>query len=356
MELSIIVAVYNKERNNLLEKCLQSLISQTCKNYEIIAVDDASTDNSWEILKKYQKEYPDLIKLIHRPQNGKQGAARNDGIKAATGQWIGIVDADDIVASGMYKSLLEKASEYSADCAGGRVQYIDLEDEKLEVEQTFALNKTTQLTKNIKMDFFVKGERTCNKIFLRDMILKNELWYPENICFEDNAICAYWLISCSFYAHCDEIVYYYRRNPSSTTAQMNYDKFKDRIRSCNIFWDNSRKIAKGGVYKEYKEEVDYCYWNLLYFGTINWCKELEDKKERMDIYKEIQEGLKEKQPFFYGNKYIKAKHSRKELALSVVLKHSIWLYHTIKFIELILNKIYKRMKLVRGKWRCFLTR
>ena len=61
MELSIIVPVYNMAAGGKLEYCLESLLHQTLTDYEVIAVNDASTDNSWEILKQYQQEYPDRL-------------------------------------------------------------------------------------------------------------------------------------------------------------------------------------------------------------------------------------------------------------------------------------------------------
>ena len=77
MKLSVIVPVYNTAGEGKLEYCLNSLVNQTCLDMEIIAVDDCSTDNSWEIIRRYEAEYPDRFRAVHSPVNRKQGGAKN---------------------------------------------------------------------------------------------------------------------------------------------------------------------------------------------------------------------------------------------------------------------------------------
>ncbi len=86
MKLSIIIPVYNMNHDNLLKFCLDSIINQTIEDYEIIAVDDASTDDSFMVLKDYENEYPDKFQAITYPDNRRQGGAKNEGLKAASGE------------------------------------------------------------------------------------------------------------------------------------------------------------------------------------------------------------------------------------------------------------------------------
>ena len=81
MKLSIVVPVHNMASGNKLRYCLDSLVNQTISDYEIIAVDDASTDESMEILKEYEAKYPWKFKAIQCYENRKQGGARNIGIE-----------------------------------------------------------------------------------------------------------------------------------------------------------------------------------------------------------------------------------------------------------------------------------
>jgi len=103
-KISVILPVYNVE--NYLKECLDSVINQSYKNLEIICVNDGSTDNSLEILKKYETK-DSRVKLIDQENQGVS-AARNQGIKHATGDYIAFVDPDDILERNAYEITLKK--------------------------------------------------------------------------------------------------------------------------------------------------------------------------------------------------------------------------------------------------------
>ena len=109
MKLSVIVPVYNMAAGGKLEFCLDSLMAQTASDMEVIAVDDASTDNSAQILKSYEERYPDRLRAIYCEENHRQGGAKNVGLKAALGEWVGFVDSDDFVAADMYEKQIGRA-------------------------------------------------------------------------------------------------------------------------------------------------------------------------------------------------------------------------------------------------------
>ncbi|MCL2015640.1 MAG: glycosyltransferase [Defluviitaleaceae bacterium] len=103
--ISVIVPVYNAEKH--LENCICSIVNQTYKNLEIILVNDGSADDSGKICDNFAK-IDSRIKVIHK-ENGGVSSARNKGIDAATGDWLGFVDSDDIIDSTMYETLLNAA-------------------------------------------------------------------------------------------------------------------------------------------------------------------------------------------------------------------------------------------------------
>lgn len=114
--ISIIVPIYNVEE--YLPRCLNSLISQDYDNLEIILVDDGSTDKSAEICNTYAR-YDCRIKAFHK-ENGGVSSARNFGLKRASGNWIGFVDADDYIQSNMYSKMaleIPKTSKLIISCA-----------------------------------------------------------------------------------------------------------------------------------------------------------------------------------------------------------------------------------------------
>lgn len=179
-KITVIVPVYNVE--NYLGRCIQSIISQTYKNLEIILVDDGSTDNSGNICDEYAKK-DSRIRVIHQKNRGASGA-KNAGIEVATGNYIGFIDSDDWIDSDMFEILLHYANEHSADIVRCDT-YINYEDGiekkndkdlKVRVIDTVQAIKETVYT-DINMS-------VCNKIF-NSYIFKSEKFDEKICCTED---------------------------------------------------------------------------------------------------------------------------------------------------------------------------
>ncbi len=112
MEISVTVPVYNIEK--YLPRCLNSILDQTFKlDYEIICVDDGSTDNSGKILDEYAKKYP-KIKVIHQENSGLS-EARNTAMKHVTGKYTMFVDSDDFIAKNTLEGLYNYAEKHNSD-------------------------------------------------------------------------------------------------------------------------------------------------------------------------------------------------------------------------------------------------
>ena len=112
IKVSVIIPVYNVEK--YLEECLNSVISQTLKDVEIICVDDCSTDNSCLILDKY-KDIDSRIILIRHDINRGLGPARNSGLAIANGEYILYIDSDDYISNDYVETLYVTAKKYNSD-------------------------------------------------------------------------------------------------------------------------------------------------------------------------------------------------------------------------------------------------
>ena len=154
MKLSIIVSVYNDNHDGFLTSCMDSLLDQDIPvgEYEIIAVDDVSTDDSLQVLKDYEAKNPDRIKVIAREKNGGPGAGKNTGLKVATGEYVGYVDHDDIVMKDAYKKMLEAAERENADLAGGLWQIMDMEGNLVKVSEQKVFTESCEITEDIQKD------------------------------------------------------------------------------------------------------------------------------------------------------------------------------------------------------------
>ena len=110
-KVSVILPVYNVEK--YLKQCMDSIVNQTLKDIEIICVDDGSTDASLSILKEYEKE-DDRVKVICQ-QNAGAGAARNNGLSIATGEYLSFLDSDDFFSLDMLEKSYAEAKKEDAD-------------------------------------------------------------------------------------------------------------------------------------------------------------------------------------------------------------------------------------------------
>lgn len=112
MKVSIIVPVYNG--HDFLERCLDSVVNQVYKNIEIIIVDDASTDDTKEIIKKYSEKDKRIIPF-YQSENKGVSAARNTGLKAATGDYIVFLDSDDTITKEAIRRMIDLSIKYNSD-------------------------------------------------------------------------------------------------------------------------------------------------------------------------------------------------------------------------------------------------
>ncbi|MHC1681566.1 MAG: glycosyltransferase family 2 protein [Clostridiaceae bacterium] len=178
--ISIIVPVYKVEA--YLHRCINSILSQTLYDFELILVDDGSPDNCGNICDEYALE-DNRVKVIHK-SNGGLSAARNAGIEVATGDYIGFIDSDDWVEDEMYKNMYEAAIKNEADlvvCNYSRVfkdkvinNYLKLTDENIDISEI-------GLDEYFYRYFFryVHGYESWNKLYKREIIISNNLRFEE---------------------------------------------------------------------------------------------------------------------------------------------------------------------------------
>ena len=213
-KISVIVPVHNTEK--FLGKCLNSLVSQTTDDIEFILIDDASTDNSLEILSSYQSKYPDKIKVISLSKNQGTSVARNKGLELATGAYIGFVDSDDYISPVMYEKLLKKLETTSADIA--RTNY---------VRKLFGINlsKMRRHSNEIKdaiiipsthPDFLIQEPPgVTNKLFKREVI--GDRKFVPGLKWEDYPFTVPLLVFADQIATTEESHYFYIMNLHNTT-------------------------------------------------------------------------------------------------------------------------------------------
>ncbi len=210
--ISVIIPVYNVETQ--LRKCVDSILSQTYPNIEAVLVDDGSTDNSGSICDSYNSD--SRVRVIHK-SNGGLSSARNAGIDASKGDFIGFVDSDDFISPDMYEELYQaiKNKERAIGCIG--ISVVDENDIVTEysTRETDEVQGKTEFLRDLLL--FVGDASACSKLFPRSAFCRdrfNEGRLNEDVLFMFESADSY-----------DEIVfipktgyYYYSRSGSITRS------------------------------------------------------------------------------------------------------------------------------------------
>lgn len=322
MRLSIIVPVYNMASDDKLAYCLNSLVNQTITDYEIIAVDDCSTDNSLEILHSYQKKFPDKVKVIASPVNKKQGGAKNLGLAVAEGEWIGFIDSDDWVTEDFYERLLTKAKETGADMVG--CDYHLTHKHSMEIGTVVANNRASQtgeLNEEKYRSLILDGGSLVVKIYKRHIIMDYPNRFPEGIFYEDNAISNSWMLRAKHFEYIAEPLYYYYQHGTSTVHTITKERCEHRMEAARIMVKEAKEF---GFFEKYYAEIESSFTTLFYVNTLFSYMAGVNKKEYRFI-KALGQEMKETFPGFTENRYYEERvHAEERKLIRMHMKSTLY--------------------------------
>lgn len=177
MKISVIIPVYNGEKT--IKKCIDSVLAQTYEDIEIIVVNDGSTDSTAEILSTFR----DKIKVINQPNMG-QGAARNAGIAAAAGEYLGFVDADDTILPNMYKIMHEAAEKNGSQIVQCGITDIISHGDSASIRSRAAFRDNVVISDRAYYicRYVYKNKHTnevCNKLIQKRFLEENNLKFSD---------------------------------------------------------------------------------------------------------------------------------------------------------------------------------
>lgn len=322
MTLSIIVPVFNMAAEGKLEYCLNSLVNQTITDYEIIAVDDCSTDNSLEILRFYEESYSSKFKVIASPDNRKQGGAKNLGLEQAKGDWIGFIDSDDWVTPDFYERLLSSAEETGADIAG--CDYHLTYEHSMKIGQVVHNNKPEQagsLNKEKYRSLILDSGSLVVKIYKRHIIFDYPNRFPEHIFYEDNAISNSWMLRAKRFAYLQEPLYYYYQHDTSTVHTITKERCEDRMEAARVM---VREAGEFGFLEEYYPEIESSFTTLFYVNTL-FSYMAGVKKKEFGFIRELGKEMKETFPGFMENPYYQERvHEEERRLIRMQMKSTLY--------------------------------
>lgn len=289
-KISVIIPLYNAEK--YIRECLISVLASKFKDYEILIVDDCSTDNSVAEVKKLLPHFDGRLKLIHTEKNsGGAGIPRNVGIKNASGKYITFIDNDDMILPDALGYFTLLADMYEADVVYAE-KYFNLDDNQpltaenlkpaycIDVEELTEtpVLETADLRERIKRDmagkFFILPWGKC---YRRDFLTENNIYFPQMPYAEDVTFCFKCLCLAKNYLHIPHMINVHRVLRESA-AQKTYDLISDCLRPwLKILFTNMNIL---GTFMA----------GLEFFGTNPDCR-YEVFKYYFDVHVEMIENL-----------------------------------------------------------------
>lgn len=307
VKLSLIVPVYNVE--DYLDECLKSIVNQDYDNYEVIVVNDGSTDKSLKIAKKYEKKYSKLIKVFDK-ENGGLSDARNFGIEKASGEYLFFIDSDDCVTSNCL-SIVDK-------------NLIDCDVLVFNILSGETIDKTIKLVANDSKIVNEKGRYIVGKPSAWNKICKKELFdkikFPVGLYYEDLATMPKFAKSDIKIKFIDDALYFYRIREGSIMNKKGYTPKIDSIFEV-------LEQLKDYFNDTYMEEIEYLYIEHLLRGASLRYFDCGGCTEQLDRIVSI---MKQKFPNWRKNKYFKNEKFKKKI-----------------MCYLFYNKYYSLIKLLR---------
>ncbi len=326
--VSIIVPVYNMDA--YLDRCLESITRQTFADFEVLLVDDGSTDGSGRRCDEWEQNDP-RIRVIHK-DNGGLSDARNAGLNAAEGEFIAFVDSDDYLAKDMLEKLLAAITKQDAEmgicgflCVDENGELISDRNEWMPIQDEVITG-----TEAIRKTFQKKGwyyTTPWNKLYRRELF--SELRFPKGKIHEDDFVAHLLLGSCRRIACIHDIGYYYVQRAGSIIHSRSQ---KSNLHASEAYLDRARYT--------YARQLP-SYASQAYFTSAMFLSKVYSGRVKNPALRS--EARRQKQAF-RSNLYLRQYCSKKEKMQICAVCFSPWLYRRTIMLR-------DRLRLYRNRLR-----
>lgn len=315
-KFSIIVPVYQVEA--YLPKCVESILAQTCQDYELLLVDDGSPDNCGALCDCYAAEHPTHIRAIHQP-NGGAGAARNHGIALSVGEYLLFVDSDDYLSENLLADLSKAIAETAADLyLFGAI--VERDSQKIgELHEEVPCGTVCSAADAPALFFGVMAP--WNRAYKRTLFTENDISFATKVWYEDirvvtkiNAVAASVLRLPGAY-------YHYLQREGSTMNNRNADR---NVEILYAFDDIMSWYHAHGLFERYQRELEFlAVQHILLAATVRVLQ--IDRKHR--LVEAFRAYMEKHFPNFRSNPYLPRLDRNKRLVYRLLLKRR---YRTVR--------------------------
>ena len=317
MKLSVIIPIYNVE--NYLRRCLDSAIDLDLSDYEIVAVNDGSTDGSPAIAEEYASRYPGLFHLI-TTANGGLGHARNVGLSLAKGEFVLFLDSDDRLSPGALPEMLALLADDFDICF---FDFITEDEQGRELSLTPGCNGPERFSLASYPELLFDRPNAWNKIWRRSLFSDCGVCFPDRMWYEDLATSPKLYLNTAKMRYVPKAWYRYLLRSGSITNSRNTKRNLEIISAVDSVLEYFRSA---GAYEQYKPQLEYMavYHQLLTASTrvngIDW---------KTDVQEALLQDFLKKFPHFYENPYVKAESKKYRFLLHLIVNRRRWMLHQV---------------------------
>lgn len=317
LKLSIVIPVYNVEK--YLSACLDSVLYPGLEGYEIVIVNDGSTDSSPAVAQEYRRRYPELIRLINT-ENGGLGAARNVGLEAASGEYLLFLDSDDYLRPNALPEIMAKLEEGFDICIFGM---LSVTESGHVLDDIPSCGREGELSLAGYPRLLLCPPSACNKLCRRSLFMGSGIRFPSRVWYEDLRTMP------KLYLLTDRIVaterqwYIYVQRSGSITRSANLHR---NLEIMDALDDLIGYYKARGSYESYSNELEYtAFYNQFLTSVVRVClaepKSPVAEKLRCDFLKKF--------PNFTANPYVGEMPFKYRLLTRLILRRR---YRTVGLI------------------------
>ena len=294
MKLSIVIPVYNTR--DYLRACLDSVIVPKLRDYEIILVNDGSTDDSGLIAAEYAGRYPQLIRLITTENRGL-GAARNTGLENASGEFLLFLDSDDRLCEGVLQEIM---AELLPQRDMILFDFLSVRPDGSVIERLPGCAKTGPVSLASYPELLMEYPSACNKICRRTLFTENNIRFPGRVWYEDlRTMPKLYLCTDRIYA-AGKAWYCYLTRPGSITKGANLQRNLEIVDAADDLTDYYRTR---GQFEAYKDQLEYVvFYNVFLTGSMRVCT----ADPTSPVLPELRTAFLARFPDYVKNRYVRA--------------------------------------------------
>ena len=304
----MIIPVYNGK--DVIGRAIGTLLQQSLDDIEIIIVDDASTDLTPQILVELDQQYPDRLKVILKEKNSGPGDSRNIGLSYAEGEYIGFLDSDDYVSSGMYEALYLRAKE-------GDFDMVDCGFYQKSTDRAIVFTSDDlcgELTPEKRL--IASGGYVWSRLFKREFLQREKISFRNAYVLEDMDYLTHVFLTAGSIANVKEVLYYYDDTEASLSKTREPSRYIEAALSAM-----KAVYLVGEKYGDLKirEAIEYAILQLYSYSIVMsvkaWQQGLVTKEKALSLLQNLRKEKKDMVRGGYDNPYVSEKIEKQDISL-----------------------------------------